>query len=117
MQTRAFLARIYSFFTKQSRILLDLSIDVSNRKIRSQHHAGSQTVPIYRIKGSEGRSDDFDCDFNPTHPRTRYRWLSIAVAFACGNTLPLVELIQLGEDYFVRDGHHRISVARAFGQD
>jgi hypothetical protein len=27
-----------------------------------------------------------------------------------------VELIQIGEVYFVQDGHHRISVARALGQ-
>jgi hypothetical protein len=26
-------------------------------------------------------------------------------------------LIQVGDDYFVRDGHHRISVARAFGRE
>ena len=32
--------------------------------------------------------------------------------------LPLapIQLIQVGDAYFVRDGHHRISVSRAFGQ-
>jgi hypothetical protein len=94
-----------------------LVTEVSERKIRSQHYAGSRTVPINRIKGSEGRSEDFDLDFNPTSNRTAERWVSIAVARACGDTLPLVELIQLGEDYFVRDGHHRISVARAFSEE
>jgi len=34
-----------------------------------------------------------------------------------GVTLPLVDLVQVGDVYFVRDGHHRISVARAFGQE
>jgi hypothetical protein len=43
--------------------------------------------------------------------------MSIAIARSQGDTLPLVELIQLGEDYFVRDGHHRISVARAFNEE
>jgi hypothetical protein len=33
-----------------------------------------------------------------------------------GDPLPPVELIQVGSVYFVRDGHHRISVARAMGQ-
>ena len=43
--------------------------------------------------------------------------MSIAIARSQGDTLPLVELIQLGEDYFVRDGHHRISAARAFSEE
>lgn len=74
-------------------------------------------MPINRIKGSEGRSGDFDCDFNPMHTRTIDRWISVAVARSYGAILPAVELIQVGEDYFVRDGHHRISVARAFGEE
>ena len=43
--------------------------------------------------------------------------MSVAVARFCGDTLPLVELIQLGDHYYVRDGHHRISVARALGEE
>ena len=117
MQNKAFLGRMHAFLSGRSRTLRDLATEVSERKIRSQHYAGSRTVPIHRIKGSEGRSEDFDCDFNPTSSRTAERWVNIAVARGCGDTLPLVELIQLGEDYFVRDGHHRISVARAFSED
>jgi hypothetical protein len=41
----------------------------------------------------------------------------VAKARLKGVTLPPVELIQVGDVYFVRDGHHRISVARAFGQE
>jgi len=33
-----------------------------------------------------------------------------------GTPLPPVELVQVGDVYFVRDGHHRISVARTVGQ-
>jgi len=117
MQNKAFLEEIYAFLGQRSRSLLDLTTEVSERKIIGQHYAGVRTVPLNRIKGSEGRSSDFDCDFNPLHARTRNRWLSIAIARSQGDTLPLVELIQLGEDYFVRDGHHRISVARAFSEE
>ncbi|HET8562631.1 MAG TPA: transcriptional regulator, partial [Candidatus Binatia bacterium] len=117
MQTKALLGRIYAFLTGRSRNLLDFATEVSKRKIRSQHYAGSRTVPINRIKGSEGRSGDFDCDFNPRHTHTRARWLSVAVARSRGDTLPLVELIQLEDHYFVRDWHHRISVARTFGEE
>lgn len=117
MQTKAFLGRLYSFLTGHPTSLLDLSVEVSKSKIRNQYYAGSRTVPINRIKGSESRAGDFDCDFNPIHTRTIDRWISVAVARSTGAALPAVELIQLGEDYFVRDGHHRISVARAFSQE
>ena len=117
MQNKAFLAKICAFLSQRSRSLLDLTTEVSERRIIKQHYAGVRTVPLNRIKGSESRSGDFDCDFNPMHARTRDRWMSIAIARSQGDTLPLVELIQLGEDYFVRDGHHRISVARAFSEE
>ena len=48
--------------------------------------------------------------------RVRERWLSIASSYLHGISLPAVELIQVGDIYFVRDGHHRISVSRAFGE-
>lgn len=116
-QRKAFLGKFFSALTGRSRNLLDLTTEISHRRILRQHYAGSRTVAINRIKGSEGRSTDFDCDFNPLHTRTSDRWMSIANARAHGDTLPLVELIQLGDDYFVRDGHHRISVAQALGEE
>ncbi len=116
MQTKAFFERIFSRLTGHSRKLLDMAAEVSGRKIRGRHYAGAKTVPINQIRGSEGRSGDFDIDFNPMNSRTAGRWLSVAVASSEGVILPPVELIQLGADYFVRDGHHRISVARALGE-
>jgi hypothetical protein len=74
------------------------------------------TVPIAQIGGSEGRAGDFDRDFNPLQDYTRERWLGIAAARERGKALPLVSLAQVGDIYFVKDGHHRISVARALGQ-
>jgi hypothetical protein len=79
-------------------------------------HAGVRTVPIDQIRGSEGRSGDFDRDFNPLQDHNRGRWLRVAKARQQGVVLPPVDLIQVGDVYFVRDGHHRISVARAAGQ-
>jgi hypothetical protein len=80
------------------------------------HYVGLRTVPIHSIRGSESRCQDFDADFCPLQTRTRERWLSVATARIKGLTLPPVELIQVGTEYFVRDGHHRISVARALGE-
>ena len=59
---------------------------------------------------------DFDAQFRPTQTHSQGRWLSVATARLQGVPLPPVELIQVGDTYFVRDGHHRVSVARALGE-
>ncbi len=73
-------------------------------------------VPLHKIVGSEGRTRDFDNAFHPLVDHIRDRWIGIAAARRQGVVLPPVELIQVGSAYYVRDGHHRISVAKAFGQ-
>ena len=85
-------------------------------RIRDAHFAGTRPVPIARIRGSEGRAKDFDGDFRPLNPASKSRWIGLAAAWLRGEHLPPVDLIQVGDVYFVRDGHHRISVARALGQ-
>ncbi len=84
--------------------------------IPNQHYAGHKSVPIDRIRGSEGRMADFDDAFYPLHDRLRSRWLGVASVRLAGEGLPAVELIHAGGLYFVRDGHHRISVAKALGE-
>ena len=78
--------------------------------------AGTVVVPLDKIVGSEGRSEDFDRAFNPLKKHNRERWISVAAARWTGAVLPAVELVQAGEEYYVRDGHHRISVAKVMGQ-
>jgi hypothetical protein len=79
--------------------------------------AGVCAVPIRQIRCSESRPEDFDADLRPLQTRTEARWLSIATASLMGVTMPPVELLQVRDLYCVRDGHHRISVARAMGQE
>jgi hypothetical protein len=85
--------------------------------VQARSSGGTRTVAIEQIGGSENRVGDFDCEFNPLQTHTRDRWLSVATARQRGRYLPPVALIQVGDRYFVRDGHHRISVARALGQE
>jgi hypothetical protein len=73
-------------------------------------------VPICHIRGTESRAGDFDRDFNPLRDHNQGRWQRIAGARQRGKALPPVDLVQVGNLYFVRDGHHRISVAQALGQ-
>ncbi len=114
---RARLRQAWSVLTGQSRRLLDLEDVRTACAIRGRHYAGARSVPIDKIRGSEGRSTDFDTDFQPLKEHAKGRWLSIAAAREQGVALPVVDLIQIGDLYFVRDGHHRISVARAWGQE
>ena len=70
-----------------------------------------------RIVGTVDRAADFDRGFRPTTTRLRSRWERIAAAQRRGEALPPVSLFQVGDLYFVRDGHHRVSVAKSLGRD
>lgn len=75
---------------------------------------GLQTVPLEKIVGSSGRYLEFDLSFRPRRgPSERL----LRIAGADGDDLPPVALVKVGDAYFVEDGNHRISVARANGND
>ncbi len=82
----------------------------------SERSLGLQVVPIEAIVGTVDRGRDFDRSFRPTSGRVRSRWEQIAAAMRRGDALPPVDLYRLGELHFVRDGHHRVSVACALGR-
>jgi hypothetical protein len=77
---------------------------------------GLQVVPLDAIVGTVDRAADFDRGFRPTTTRLRSRWERIAAAQRRGEPLPPVSLYQVGELYFVRDGHHRVSVDKSLGR-
>jgi hypothetical protein len=60
------------------------------------------------------RAAQFDDEFRPTEP-TRARWQRVWLAEDRGVTLPPISVVQVGDRFAVRDGHHRVSVARARG--
>jgi hypothetical protein len=103
-----------TLITRRSSRLLDLGSIGSH--LQNSLDGGQREVALDDIRGTEGRLNDFDDRFNPLTDRTRQRWQSVAKAVDEGTQLPPVDLIQAGNVYFVRDGHHRISVARALGQ-
>ena len=96
--------------------LYDLDTLKRALSVRGSFYSGIQVVGISSILGSEGRSADFDMDFLPTSEAVRERWVNMAIMHLSRIPLPPVQLIRIGEAYFVRDGHHRISVSRIFGQ-
>jgi hypothetical protein len=80
-----------------------------------ERDAGRQVVPLDAIVGTVDRLQGFDRHFRPTTPQVRARWERIAAAMRRGEAMPPVDLYRVGEVYFVKDGHHRVSVARALG--
>ncbi|MFM2308106.1 MAG: hypothetical protein RLY87_226 [Chloroflexota bacterium] len=91
--------------------------DVRQRlQIHGQKSLGLQTIPLDSIIGSEGRYSDFDRHFLPKTDATRDRWMNINKAAMQYIDLPPIDVYKVGEIYFVRDGNHRVSVARRVGQ-
>ncbi|MBI5950288.1 MAG: hypothetical protein HY865_01410 [Chloroflexi bacterium] len=112
---KAKLEEMKSFLFQLDRSLLDLN-EIPKRRICSRHHGGIKPVSIDKICGTLGRSADFDSHFLPLSDRIRDRWVGVATARILNLPLAPVTLIQIGDCYFVVDGHHRISVARALGE-
>ena len=82
---------------------------------RGEHYAGTRVIPLDAIVGSVDKVKDFDRRFRPTSTRSRERWERLARASRKGEEIPPIEVYQVGDYYFVRDGHHRVSVARSLG--
>jgi hypothetical protein len=114
--TRGRLRKARSIITGESRRLDDLH-HIPSSQIKSRYsEPGTKTVQIDQIRGSGGRVRDFDRDFNPRQTHTRDRWHAVARLQLEGRELPPIDLVHVGDRYFVRDGHHRVSVAHLLGQ-
>ncbi len=94
-----------------------LPFDEVQRILRAHQQVdrGTQMIPLDRIVGSVGRYRDFTRAFLPRAGSSRQRWVNIHAAMDRLEVLPPIEVYQVGEVYFVKDGNHRVSVARASG--
>jgi hypothetical protein len=78
---------------------------------------GIQRIPLDSIVGTvDRRRGEFDRSFRPAS-ETRARWEGIAKARTLGKDMPPIDVFRIGDLHFVQDGHHRVSVARAMGDD
>ncbi len=78
-----------------------------------ERYIGLRTIPLDAIVGSVDRTRDFDRRFRPTSTRMRQRWQRLAEAQRRGEAIPPIDVYKVGDMYFVKDGHHRVSVAHA----
>ncbi|MDR2257562.1 MAG: transcriptional regulator [Treponema sp.] len=109
---RAMLSRIQYFLNTDRDRLLSFNDVKDILKPTNQVYKGAQTVPIRLIIGSEGRYRDFNKYFLPKSEHLRSRWERVDEAHIRDIPLPPIQLYEIGGVYFVRDGNHRVSVAR-----
>ncbi|GAC1329790.1 MAG: ParB N-terminal domain-containing protein [Mycobacteriales bacterium] len=83
---------------------------------RGEQARGLRSVPLDAIVGSVDRLNGFDRRFRPASALARDRFERISAAQRRGQDMPPIQLYEVGEAYFVRDGHHRVAVARAMGR-
>ncbi|MGP7999796.1 MAG: hypothetical protein ACLPKI_21145 [Streptosporangiaceae bacterium] len=84
--------------------------------LRGQRQLGLQTIRLDTIAGTATSRRDFDRRFRPTTNRVRFRWEQLALAERHGAAIPPIEVYRVGSLHFVNDGHHRVSIATATGQ-
>ena len=82
----------------------------------NRRRAGLRAIPLDSIVGTAepAKARVFDCRFRVPES-SRRRWESLWMASRKGAALPPISVFRLGEQYFVDDGHHRVSVAQALG--
>lgn len=107
--------KLFNLLTPERHELLSFEEVRKLIKPRGEAYKGMRVIPIEKIVGSEGRYRDFSKAFLPKHEHVRNRWENIDRAHLRDVFLPPIKLYEIGGVYFVRDGNHRVSVARSQG--
>lgn len=112
---KAFLSNLLASLRRRPNWLLSLEDVQKVLPVKGHVYRGFQEVPLSAIVGSVDRYHDFNRSFLPTQSHTRPRWESIDRAALTSTELPPVQLYKVGDVYFVKDGNHRVSVAKEKG--
>jgi hypothetical protein len=114
---RQMLARLAGRLRRQPDVNRILSFDevVAALGWRGERYLGLQTIQLDKVAGTAGSRRDFDRRFRPTSNRVRQRWERLDLAQRRGVAIPPIDVYRVGDLHFVKDGHHRVSVARATG--
>jgi len=108
---RAFIEDWLTYLRGRSNALLSFDEVQQNLHLKDSAYKGLQDIEVEKIVGSTGRYRDFTRTFLPKSSQTEDRWRSLhAMSEQMG--FPPIEVYKVGEVYFVRDGNHRVSVAR-----
>ena len=113
----AFVSDLMRLLQGRPRELLDFDHVQERLQLRGVVDRGLQEIPLDRIVGTLGRAREFNRLFLPRQDAMRERWQRVAELAEGALGFPPIEVYQVGDAYFVIDGHHRVSVARRFGAE
>lgn len=116
-RNKAFFNEIQHLLSPEEASLISLNDVKQLVKANNETYIGMKTIPIDKIVGSEGRYKDFDNHFLPKNSFMRNRWEHVDEAAIQFIDLPPIKVYELAGLYFVRDGNHRVSVAKARGTE
>ena len=114
-RARAFRRSLGTILTGRAQRLRSIEPMLRAAGLEGRSFGGVQEIPIDRIVGSvapEVKTSDFDPGFLPLNRRMRERWTRIYQAMVEGDELPPIDVYKVDDNYYVIDGHHRVSVAR-----
>ena len=113
---KAFFHDLLSVVSRRPNDLIPYHEVRSRLSPEGESYRGHQTVRLDQIVGSMDRFRDFDRAFLPRQRHTARRWKNVDRAYYEDVYLPPIQLYKVGDVYFVKDGNHRVSVARERGQ-
>lgn len=114
-RARAFWQDMINHLRGKPAELLSFDDIKARLRLREESYKGLQEVQLDRIVGSVGRYRDFTNNFLPRNAKMQERWSRVYAAALTSEGWPPVELYKVDDVYFVRDGNHRVSVARQMG--
>lgn len=116
-RNKALFNEIQHLLSPEEASLISLNDVKQMIKPINETYVGMKVVPISKIVGSEGRYKDFDNNFFPKSSHLKNRWEHVDEAAINSINLPPIKVYEIAGLYFVRDGNHRVSVAKARGTE
>lgn len=112
-------ARMGAFWEEMSALIRGRTAELmsfedirSRLRLSEESYRGLHDIEIDKIAGSVGRYKDFTSSFLPRRGKMQERWSRIYAHANSMAGLPPIEVYKVADVYFVRDGNHRVSVAR-----
>jgi ParB-like nuclease domain len=118
-RAHAFRRSLRTILTGRAQRLRSIEPALRAAGLEGRSFGGVHEIPVDRIVGSAApdfKSGDFDPGFLPLNRRMRERWTRIYQAMVEGDELPPIDVYKVDDNYYVIDGHHRVSVARNLGR-
>jgi hypothetical protein len=115
LQRPAWRASIWAKLTGTSTNLTTFP-EQAPQKSSNRKNISAQDIQLRQIVGTLNRQSDFDHKFRPLKSYLRDRWVNAYLSLEQGGWAPIL-VHKIGDQYYVEDGHHRVSIARSLGME